>query len=226
MTLYALDIETVGNLTEDSPLTVALLEKARSKIKLQKSKAVNPKPETLAKYEADYLEGIRSVEATLYEKAPLSPITGRVASVTIGVHEKGDAYINCIVNRNDERSVLEQFAAWYGGSTTSKDKLVTFNGRTFDIPFLGVRFMSHKIYPAMPWPRPRDWDRVVDVRDFFGDQTGKLDDYLMAMGIAPKVASGAEVETMTDEEIEKYTVAEMESFLEMMGRMVEVGMLR
>ncbi len=229
MKRLALDIETVENCDAVPDLFNALVVKAVSKIKLEVPKSTNPKPETLARCQRDYEEKVEGVPRKLREEAPLSPLLGRVACVTvcdpdivIPTPEGIEPGVHTLINLESEAECLSEFIQWWDSHVDPKTQIITFNGRRFDIPFLGFRMAVHSFKPAISWPRPRDWARVIDVGEMF---EGKLDHLLMACGIAPKVADGSDVKDMTSLELNNYTSQEMFSFVELVTRLTDVGLV-
>ncbi len=86
-----------------------------------------------------------------------------------------------------EREILERF--W---SVVDKyDQVITFNGRTFDGPFLTIRSMIHRIRPTRNLIPNRYGDEHIDLLDrltFFGiSRRFNLDTWCRALGIkSPK----------------------------------------
>lgn len=220
----AIDIETRDNLDAVPALFAELCTRAREKIKPEVPKSNNPKPETLERIRRDYEAKVEAVPRLIREKAALSPLTGRVVAVTVAeLTSGGPPILNCFADITEEDAILSEFLAWWDANTGPKDQLITYNGRQFDIPFLGFRLAAGCHAPAVPWPRPRDWARVIDIMELVGG--GKLNDCLLACGITPKVADGADVAGMEIDQLRDYTIKEMESFVELVSRLWSVGMV-
>ncbi len=108
-----------------------------------------------ARDEAEYERGVEDIKNGL----GFSPLTGEV--VVIGVLDteknKGVVYYQApgqvneefeeggmLFKQRTEKEMLEQF--WQGANRY--DEFVTFNGRSFDVPFLMIRSAVHKIKPS------------------------------------------------------------------------------
>jgi predicted PolB exonuclease-like 3'-5' exonuclease len=108
---------------------------------------------------------------------------------------------------HDERTLLEAF--WHGLASWSagKARLVTFNGRRFDIPVLVHRALLHGISPAPWWLgdyRKRYGESHVDLMDFLADfgSSVPLQQHEMAvmLGVPGKLGlSGGDVRQLWSE---------------------------
>ena len=141
------------------------------------------------------------------EELGFSPLTGRI--VTIGVLNpetgKGAAYyqqqngeteeteremnlVPCI----DEKDILKRF--WE--VATHYDQFVTFNGHSFDVPFLAIRSAVHRVKPSCNLISNRYYDKphldVYDRLTNFGAVRFKRSLHLwcMAFGIKSPKAGG------------------------------------
>ena len=113
----------------------------------------------------------------------LSPVTGKI--IAIGLLHQDKPYIFT----GDEKTILTDF--WQTLKTLADSekgyvKLIGFNVKQFDIHFLLVRSLAHKI-PILPFTRRQ----VIDLRDyltFFHTymKKGTLNDYARIIGIDGK----------------------------------------
>jgi DNA polymerase elongation subunit (family B) len=82
-------------------------------------------------------EDLKSKEAAFFDKAALSALTSSVFALGVWEVGKNQPVIHC---NNDEKVVIAEF----NKLIQAKDfKLVTFNGNSFDIPFLCRRGLKH-----------------------------------------------------------------------------------
>ncbi len=101
-----------------------------------------------------------------------------------------------------EKEMLEQF--W--NFATKAKRIITFNGRQFDIPFLTMRSAIHRVKPTRNFLRSRyDVSAHIDLLDqftFYGlTRKFNLDFYCRAFGIkSPKAdgITGMDVKTLYD----------------------------
>jgi len=107
----------------------------------------------------------------------LSPLTGRVVAIGILNPEtdKGAVYYqkqkdeveeevdgNLAVPCADEKEILKRF--WE--SASHYDQFITFNGHSFDCPFLAIRSAVNKIKPSVNLIQNRYYDRPhIDIYD-------------------------------------------------------------
>jgi predicted PolB exonuclease-like 3'-5' exonuclease len=128
----------------------------------------------------------------------LSPLWGRVALIGLYPDEGG---LSCqrAPQADDEPAVI----AWAFAQMAAADRIVTFNGTRFDLPFLRAR----AILLGVPWPgrlpiteylrryatHPHcDVYAVLNHWDYAAAK-GTLDEWGQAVGYAPKRQSGAGV---------------------------------
>jgi len=153
----------------------------------------------------------RSLLSNLKEELGFSPLTGEI--VAIGVldaeKDKGAVYFQAPnggeeIEENGvkflplgEKEMLEKF--WAG--VAKYDRVVTFAGRTFDIPFLMIRSAVHGIRPSKNFMSNRYRSSQlrgaehIDLQDelsFYGAmrRKGSLHLYARAFGIASPKAEG------------------------------------
>jgi predicted PolB exonuclease-like 3'-5' exonuclease len=119
-----------------------------------------------------------------------------------------------------ERQLLEEFSRLVGGA---RPVLVTYNGRSFDLPVIVMRALCHAV--ALPWYyRDRDMryryseDGHLDLCDWLADhgatRAGKLDALARLIGLPGKVGvDGSQVEGLYQagqlEAIERYCLADV-----------------
>jgi len=161
-------------------------------------------------------------KAKLIERAALSPRTGAIVCVGVGVRDstESDRWENEVfMDRvGDEESLLkavdsalEEFQPIY---------IYTFNGRRFDFPFLAVRAMLHSLKLNHRWPV--GWDkRHLDLFDFFGKE-GSLNEWAAALLGKTKPSSGASIQEMVDQErwdeIKEHNLWDLEAVEEIVDR--------
>jgi DNA polymerase elongation subunit (family B) len=105
--------------------------------------------------ETEYKKNVDRVK----ERLGLSPLTGRVVSVALVNPDtnKGAVYFSAPNQKikdfkkgevefvvTTEKGILERFWA----AAEKYDEFVTYNGHSFDVPFLIMRSMAHKIKPT------------------------------------------------------------------------------
>lgn len=192
MSTLVFDIETVGESWKDFDTTTR--------------KALTRWIDKTARSEQEYLALLDDVKAGL----GFSPLTGQV--VAIGVYDlqrkQGAVYYTGNANESDteegeyilkQRSEEEMLRDFWEGAQ-SYDTFVTFNGRSFDVPFLMHRSAIHGITPTRNlmegrYPSQQKTVRHVDLQDeltFFGamPRKGNLHLFCRAYGIpSPKSES-------------------------------------
>lgn len=146
------------------------------------------KPETIA---ANIAEALKS----RVSKAPLRALDGKVIAAGIArLWGDGDP----VAWAGDEREVLGHLSAWM--ELVPRPVLCGYGIRIFDIPFLQARYAALDL-EAHWLPNPRDYRGTIDALDLL---PGKLDVWLARFGLPRKTASGADVATMTVEEVRAY----------------------
>lgn len=178
-----LDIETAGAIRPE------LLNYLKAKLK-PRGNLKDP-----AKIEAD----LEAKEQALVEKAALSPRTGRVVAVGIGLRpEPGAVWENQVFvdEVNDEKLLLETVDKLL--ATVNPLHVYTFNGRKFDFPFLMARSMCHGLELQYRWPLHTD-RRHLDLFEVLGRE-GALAEWMLAILGKGKPSGGNEIETFMVEE--------------------------
>ncbi len=130
----------------------------------------------------------------MIEKAALNPRTGRIAIVGVALRdvkvESGGWDYRIFVDRvADEGQLLKALDDHMFNNAVLN--LVTFNGRKFDLPYLSMRAMAHKLRLLYRWPVGYH-NRHTDMFDAFGKE-GSLDSWIMGILGKSKDISGAAV---------------------------------
>lgn len=152
-----------------------------------------------------FAESPEDIEA-VKEGLGFSPLTGEVVAIGIlnpdtdrgavyfnsqGKHkeniEEDAQYIPC----SDEKEILKNF--W--DVVSHYNQFVTFNGRTFDCPYILVRSAIHKVRPTKNLMPNRYYDEHIDLLDrftFFGAvrRKGNLHMWCQAFGIESPKSKG------------------------------------
>lgn len=140
------------------------------------------------------------------EQLSFSPLTGQVVAIAVLNPDtgKGAVYYQA---PGQEPSESEENGITYASGTEAEllerfwktaafyDQFVTFNGRSFDAPFLLVRSAVHAIKPTKNLMPNRYYDAHIDLYDrlgFFGAvrRTMNLHMWCQALGIASSKANG------------------------------------
>lgn len=129
-----------------------------------------------------YVESKRAEwEDKLRSEAALSELTGRVVAVGIVNDDRG------IATAQEDEAELVRLAA---DELANCNRVVTFNGSSFDLRFLRNRMLMHGISPPTVLGSESRYalQRQVDLRDFLTGfdryQRGKLDEWCAAFGLA------------------------------------------
>ena len=172
-----IDIETVGQ--EPGSLAPRALE-----ILFQRLKDGEP--------DSDELERRKRA---LVERFGLDPATGRI--VCIGLLDLPRGWEKALCG-NDEKRLLVDFWEWL--RQFPPELFVTFNGKSFDFPFINLRSALLQLTPSLPLPtRPYATSPHFDVREVLsaGDRSrpGTLEFFCTIFGIAsPKATlAGAQI---------------------------------
>jgi hypothetical protein len=147
-----------------------------------------------AKKEAEY---IQSKKDEIAEGFALSPMTGEILGIGFLLPEQGkETYVE-----ESEKEMLnfvgDLFAKGVG-------KIVTFNGKNFDVPFLKIRSAILNVFIPPIFNRKYDVDRHFDVREvltnFGANQKGTLKEWAITFGTTPPKDSGKAIHLLTKEE--------------------------
>lgn len=120
----------------------------------------------------------------LVDRFGLDPATGRI--VCIGLLDLGGGREEAVCAK-DERRLLLDFWEWL--RQHPPDLFVTFNGKSFDFPFINLRSALHQVPPSLPLPtRPHTVSQHFDVREVLsaGDRSrpGTLEFFCAIFGVA------------------------------------------
>lgn len=152
------------------------------------------------------------------KECSLNPRLGRVAAIGYAGRLKDSedvvGWARVAETEDDERVLLEDF--WL---LANANRLVSFNGLGFDVPFLITRSMLLGLTPQAIAPkllRRYDFSQHFDVRmaltNWDSRAPGKMGDWLSAFGLEPKTGNGGDVYGMAQEnrwgEIAEYTATD------------------
>jgi 3'-5' exonuclease len=147
-----------------------------------------------AKKEAEYIQ-IKKDE--IAEGFALSPMTGKILGVGFLLPQLNqETYIE-----DTEEAMLK-----FIGDIFAKGvgKIVTFNGKAFDIPFLKIRSAILNVPIPPIFNKKYDVDRHFDVREvltnFGANQRGTLKEWAITFGTVPPKDSGKAIHLLTKEE--------------------------
>lgn len=143
------------------------------------------------------------------EELGISPLTGRIISIGVLNPEtgKGAAYYQqqngeteetdgnmTLVPCQDEKDILRRF--WE--VATHYDQFITFNGHSFDVPYLTIRSAALKVKPTKNLIGNRYWDKphldVYDRLTNFGAVRFKRSLHLWCMAFGINSSKGGEVD--------------------------------
>jgi DNA polymerase elongation subunit (family B) len=133
---------------------------------------------------------IEREKANVLDKAALSPLTGRIIAVGLGIR-RGSTWEQAVFvdKLGDEGALLHAVDSVLDELVCGH--LVTFNGKRFDLPFLAARAMRHKMKLAYRWPLGKYHPRHIDLCDLLG--SGSLDDWATAILDKPKALLGSAI---------------------------------
>lgn len=177
-----IDIETY----QDIP--PAVLEAKTAKIQPPKNWK---DPDKIAAY-------IEDAKAKIVRQAALSPLTGRVVAVGLGLRRADEQWeFGCFVDRTGgEDDLLREVDDAL--SEIEHGHLITFNGTRFDLPFLVARAMRHGLTLRYRWPVVRYSKRHIDLCQLLGD--GSLSEWAALVLGEGKTGSGADVAGLVEAE--------------------------
>lgn len=156
----------------------------------------------------------------LVDKAALDPTTGKIVAITVAVKVNEDP--NWVVTSfvgQDEQELLKIVDNLLIGC--SINKLYTFNGKSFDVPFLIARSMKHNLglHSRFLNLAPRTH---TDLFHMFGKQ-GSLHQWALAITGTGKIGSGKDVASLAKAEdwkaIREYARFEMDLLAELVDRL-------
>jgi DNA polymerase elongation subunit (family B) len=144
--------------------------------------------------EAEYIQAKKDEIA---EGFALSPMTGRILGIGLLLPQAGtETYIE-----DTEVNMLHYLDELF---TKNVGKLVTFNGKGFDVHFIKIRSAILGVQMPLIFNRKYDVDRHFDVREvltsFGANQKGTLKEWAIAFGTTPAKDSGKAIHLLTKEE--------------------------
>lgn len=95
---------------------------------------------------------IAAKQKSVMDKFALSPLTGKVIAVGIGIDQNKP---NIFINLGDEREVLLHTKHALSSYNYVFDRVIGYNSKSFDIPFLRTRMGLHHIDMNHPIPENR-----------------------------------------------------------------------
>jgi hypothetical protein len=172
----SLDIETIRDLTDS--IEMRLIDKIEPDARLKD-------PD---KIKASINEKAEAIKA----KCALQPLTGKIICVCcLDVDGAHGGFESC---GPDEHRLLEELTTWLAGFDGAV-RLITFNGRKFDIPYIATRAALLEVYSDFHWPIGYSAHHF-DLRDVLQD--GPLDFWADRFLSAPKDFEGSEVQGLWD----------------------------
>lgn len=172
-----------------------------------------PKPEDFYP-EFKKPETLKEKAAEAMSKLSLSPLTGRIICVASKID---DATPRVIVGE-DEKSIVAEALALMSKAT----RVVTFNGKSFDMPYIMIAGARHGLNIPARFLRllaKYDTEHHVDVRNVltnfnqFGK--GKLGQWATRFGIEPPYGDGSKVESWYNnqmwDEISRHSMTNVEA---------------
>jgi len=213
MTLITIDLETYPDIPP--PLLAKLeaqvvaenpLPDLETQLAFVRPAANIKKPELIAadiakrkeRVREQHIEAQAAVEAkkaAIWDKAALSPLTGRIVAVGLGICRAGEwEYVALTSMYADTESNL-LLAVDSRLAELTPSHIITFNGRRFDLPFLFARASRHGISFEFRWPAGRYSDRHIDLTDYY---EGKQDHWAALLTGAGKATQGAAIAELVE----------------------------
>ncbi len=174
---------------------------------------------------------IAKAKVEVLTKAALSPRTGRVVCVGIGVrtHDEGKPprpkwdFSAFVDEQNEEKKLLATIDEVLDGQTHGH--LITFDGRRFDLPFMAARAMKHDMNLRYKWPLGYN-PTHIDLFELLGKE-GRLDAWAMGLLGRPKTSSGSEIAGMVEagrwDDIRAHCLEDVRMTAELYDRLVRVA---
>ena len=181
-TEIVLDIETMPN-----EIPEALAKELYGKIE----------PTQIAIKQGKEAEYIKAKQEEIAEGFALSPLTGRILGIGLYLPESDTS----IYIEETEKEMLEYLHSLFAKNSP---RLITFNGKSFDIPFIKIRaaILGATIPPLSTKKYDTMWH--FDVREIltnFGtNQKGTLKGWSIVFGIEPPKDSGKNIHLLTEQE--------------------------
>lgn len=144
---------------------------------------------------------IDEAEQKLRERMALSARTGLI--VMIGVRTlrsdlPSDVFRVEEETRESEAEMLNEFIDWLPAVST---RLLGWNIKKFDLPFLTARCLVHQIELPQWWPTPNNYRVVTDLMDVLG---GPLDEWSFVLRGYFKDVSGADLLKLSLDDLEHH----------------------
>ena len=189
------DIET-GPLTE-AELAVMVPAFDPAEVKMGNLKDPDKIAAKLAEAEAGH-------RREFVERAALDPLTGRV--VAVGLLFENSEFV--VIGHDDEAATLREFWGVCRGEMGRINRMIGFNTRLFDLPFLIRRSFKHRVEVPFGIRRGRYWgDEMVDLREEWqlGDRQarGSLDSIAKHLGVGQKNGHGEDFARLWQTDREK-----------------------
>lgn len=225
-----LDIETIACCP--TPILEAKISEAQQKVTREKPKSNNPKEETLRRIENEYRQKLVIAREKVLDSLPLSPLTGRVLCVGIGVrNSSGDWAFSCHIAKTDDEEalMLERVMNHVSeaGSPTLDPVFITYNGRAFDFPFIVARCMVRNV-KGYRFPLGYQSSAHIDLYKALGE--GKLNEWSMVILRDMKTGTGKEVADWAQQEewdrIHEYSIQDLSLLARIYDRFEDVATFR
>lgn len=107
---------------------------------------------------------IQDAKDAFLDKAALSPMTGRIVAVGLGIRTVGGGWEHAVFVDRNNREAEMLASADRAISEIGYASLITWNGRKFDLPFLVARSMRAGLKLKHKWPMGYS-DRHLDLFD-------------------------------------------------------------
>lgn len=144
-------------------------------------------------------------DAERVEKAPLSPIDGRITAISVAdLWSDDDPWAR--VGRGEEADLIRAALREIDGlaaAENSRPLLAGWHINTFDVPFLAARAALHEIRLPDWWPsNPRRFGVTLDAADVLPD--GRLALWLARFGLPAKFGDGRDAPAMPNDQLLHY----------------------
>ena len=160
------------------------------------------------------------------ERAALDPLTGRVVAIGLLFEDRSlQTATFAVIGHDDEAAILREFWNTCRGEMGRVNRMIGFNTRLFDLPFLIRRSFKHRIEVPFGIRRGRYWaEEMVDLREEWqlGDRQarGSLDTIAKHLGVGQKNGCGEDFARLWQTDREK-AVAYLRNDLELTCRIAE-----
>lgn len=200
------------------------------------------KEETIAKWraadEANWPKTLRERADALLKEAALSPRLGRIVCVGIKCTEDDSHVVSCL-DPADERGIVDWAVGQIGRAKVGDGVMpvVTFNGLTFDLPFLQVRAAVHGVdvrFPMAGMLARYRTDPHADLRAILTNwdtrTSGTLHEWCAAFGIGvTDTTTGADIGAMVErgdaDGIRAHCLADLDVTYQLAHKLRAAGMI-